>query len=273
MRKGTIVKLKAAEAQRLKDKVAIVTGGAGSNSIGRSISVRFAEEGARVAVTDIDAEGAVEVAREITDGGGTAIALACDVRDQAQCHAMAKQVAERWGGRIDILVNNAGAYRGVMTGWKPFTGWTSDEWDHMHNVNVKGQWHCAQAVFPYMKPLGYGKIINLGSTSFFEGIPGFIHYISSKAGVIGFTRGLGKELGEFGIHVNTLSPGFTLTQAALDQARSDPGFIEVRRKAQALNKRSLTGDDMAGPAVFLASEDSDMITCQTIIVDGGGSMW
>lgn len=257
----------------MRDRVAFVTGGAGPNSIGRSISIRFAEEGAKVAVTDINVEGAAAVAKEINDGGGAAIALECDVRNQAQCHAAAKEVADAWGGKIDILVNNAGAYRGIMTTWKPFTEWTSEEWDHMHSVNVKGQWHCARAVFPYMKPLGYGKIINLGSTSFFEGIPGFIHYISSKGGVIGFTRGLGKELGEFGIRVNTISPGFALTQAALDLAGSDPGFIDVRREAQALNQRNLTGDDMAGPAVFLASEDSDMMTCQTLIVDAGGSMW
>jgi len=267
------VKLKTEAAQRLRDKVAVITGGAGPNSIGRSISIRFAEEGAKVAVTDIDLAGAQAVASEIIDGGGTAIAIACDVRDQTRCHMTAQEVAEAWGGRIDILVNNAAAIKGVMTTWKPFTEWTSEEWDHVHGVNIKGQWHCARAVFPYMKPLGYGKIINLGSTSFFEGIPGFIHYISSKGAVVGLTRGLGKELGEFGIRVNTISPGFALTQASLALAEGDPDFIEIRRKAQALDQRNLTGDDMAGPAVFLASEDSDMVTCQTLIVDGGGSMW
>ncbi|MFH1833806.1 MAG: SDR family oxidoreductase [bacterium] len=269
------MKLKVADAQRLRDKVAVITGGAGQNSIGRAISIRYAEEGAKVAVTDIDAQGAVAVADEITAGGGTAIALACDVRDLAQCEAVAKKVAEAWGGKIDILVNNAAAYKGFMakTGWKHFDQWTSEEWDQMHSVNLKGQWYSARAVVPYMKPQGYGKIINLGSTSFFEGIPGFIHYISSKGGVIGFTRGLGKELGEFGIRVNTLSPGFTTTEASLDLIAEAPEFLEIRRNAQALKERNLVAEDLTGPAVFLASEDSDWVTCQTLQVEGGGSMW
>ncbi|MFH0914877.1 MAG: SDR family oxidoreductase [bacterium] len=269
------MKLKTEEAQRLRGRVAVITGGAGPNSLGRSISLRFAEEGAKVAVTDIDAAGAAAVAEEITAGGGTAITLACDVRDLAQCEATAKKVADTWGGKIDILVNNAAAFKGFMakTGWKPFDEWTPEEWDQMHNVNLKGQWYCARAVVPYMKPQGYGKIINLGSTSFFEGIPGFIHYISSKGGVIGFTRGLGKELGEFGIRVNTLSPGFTMTEAALDLIADTPEFLEVRRNAQAIKERNLVAEDLAGPAVFLASEDSDMVTCQTLQVEGGGSMW
>ena len=269
------MKVKVDEAQRLRDKVAVVTGGGGTNSIGRAISIRFAEEGAKVAVADIDFPSAVAVAEEIKKGGGTAIAVACDVTDLAQCEAMATEVAGMWGGKIDILVNNAAAYKGFMakTGWKAFNEWTPEEWDHMHSVNLKGQWFCARAVFPYMKPQGYGKIINLGSTSFFEGIPGFIHYISSKGGVIGFTRGLGKELGEFGIRVNTISPGFAMTEAALDLISETPEFLEIRRNAQALKERNVVAEDMAGPAVFLASEDSDMITCQTLLVEGGGSMW
>lgn len=269
------MKLKAPEAQRLKDKVAVITGGAGPNSIGRAISLRFAEEGAKVAVTDIDKAGAESVAGEIVKGGGTAMAVACDVTNLAQCEAMAKQVASAWGGKIDILVNNAAAYKGFMasTGWKPFDQWTPEEWDQMHSVNLRGQWYSARAVVPYMKPQGYGKIINLGSTSFFEGIPGFIHYISSKGGVIGFTRGLGKELGEFGIRVNTLSPGFTTTEASMQLIADAPEFLEIRRNAQALKDRNLVAEDLAGPALFLASEDSDMITCQTLQVEGGGSMW
>jgi NAD(P)-dependent dehydrogenase (short-subunit alcohol dehydrogenase family) len=264
---------KALEAQRLRNKVALVTGGAGPNSLGRSISVRFAEEGAKVAVSDIDVAGARSVAQEINDSGGTAIALECDVRDLAACEAVASQVAGTWDGRLDILVNNAAAFKGSMTQRKPLDEVTVEEWDHMHAVNLRGQWFCARAVVPYMRSQDYGKIINVGSSSFFEGIPGFIHYISSKGGVIGLTRGLGKELGEFGIRVNTLVPGFTLTDAALALMASTPEFVHWRRTAQALPERNLVPDDLAGPAVFLASEDSDMITCQTLIADGGASMW
>jgi 3-oxoacyl-[acyl-carrier protein] reductase len=269
------VELKIEGAQRLKDKVAIVTGGGGTNSIGRSISIRFAEEGAKVAVADIDLDSAAAVVREINDGGGTAIAVYCDVRDLGACEAMAKEVADKWDGKIDVLVNNAAAYKGFMakTGWKPFNEWTPEEWDQMHSVNLKGQWYCARAVFPYMKPQGYGKIINMGSCSFFEGIPGFIHYISSKGGVIGFSRGLGKELGEFGIRVNTIAPGFVLTEASYDLTATTPEFRDVRRNAQAIKERNVMADDLAGPAVFFASADSDMVTCQTLLVEGGGSMW
>ena len=269
------MELKVEAARRLNGKVAIVTGGGGTNSIGRSICMRYAEEGAKVAVADIDGASAAAVATEITDGGGVAMAVTCDVRDLAQCEAMAKRVAETWGGKIDILVNNAAAYKGFMakTGWKPFNEWTPEEWDQMHSVNLKGQWFCARAVFPYMKPQGYGKIINMGSGSFFEGIPGFIHYISSKGGVIGFSRGLGKELGEFGIRVNTIAPGFVLTEASYDLIAGTPEFPEVRRNAQAIKERNVMAEDLAGPAVFFASEDSDMITCQTLLVEGGGSMW
>jgi NAD(P)-dependent dehydrogenase (short-subunit alcohol dehydrogenase family) len=269
------MQLKAEAAQRLKGKVAIVTGGGGTNSIGRSISIRYAEEGANVAVADIDTVSAAAVAKEITDGGGVAMPVAVDVRDLASCEAMAKQVADTWGGRIDILVNNAAAYKGFMakTGFKPFNEWTPEEWDQMHSVNLKGQWYCARAVFPYMKPQGYGKIINMGSCSFFEGIPGFIHYNSTKGGVIGLSRGLGKELGEFGIRVNTIAPGFVLTEASYDLISATPEFAEIRRNAQAIKERNVMAEDLAGPAVFFASEDSDMITCQTLLVEGGGSVY
>ena len=269
------MELKPELAQRLAGKVAIVTGGGGTNSIGRSICLRFAEEGAKVAVADIDARSGEAVAAEITAGGGTAIAVTCDVRDLTQCEAVAKQVAGTWGGRIDILVNNAAAYKGFMakTGWKAFDQWTPEEWDQMHSVNLKGQWFCARAVVPYMKAQGYGKIVNMGSGSFFEGIPGFIHYISSKGGVIGFTRGLGKELGEFGIRVNTIAPGFVMTEASYDLISGTPEFQDIRRNAQAIKERNVMAEDLTGPAVFLASSDSDMITCQTLVVDGGGIMW
>jgi 3-oxoacyl-[acyl-carrier protein] reductase len=267
------MRMKTLEAQRLHDRVAMVTGGAGPNSLGRSISIRFAEEGAKVAVTDINLAGAEAVVDEIRDRGGAAMALACDVRDLDDCEATANRIAGAWGGKIDILVNNAAAFKGSMTHRKPLEELTVEEWDHTHAVNLRGQWFCTRAVLPYMKPFRYGKIINIGSTSFFEGIPGFAHYISSKGGVIGLTRGLGKELGEFGIRVNTIAPGFTLTDAALELMADDPEFLNWRRTSQALQGRNLVPDDLAGPAVFLASEDSDMITCQTVLVDGGGSMW
>ncbi|MFH0915451.1 MAG: SDR family oxidoreductase [bacterium] len=267
------MKMRHPEAQRLKDRVAIITGGGGTNSMGRSIGIRFAEEGAKVAVTDIDGPSAVLVAEEIQAGGGTAIAITCDVTDLAQCEATAKQVAETWGGKIDILMNNAGAFRGFIGSWRPFDEWTQAEWDHMMAVNVRGMWFCARAVVPYMKAQGYGKIVNMSSSTFFEGAPGVLHYTSSKAGVIGFTRGLGKELGESGIRVNAIAPGYCMTEGGIELSMGNQEFLDARRMNQALNQRNGLPSDIAGPALFLASEDSDYMTCCTILVDGGGELW
>lgn len=269
------MQLKVEAARRLKDKVAIVTGGGGTKSIGRSISIRFAEEGARVAVLDIDGPSAVSVADEIEAGGGVALALTCDVTELSQCEKAAVRVADAWRGRIDILVNNAAAIRGTFAkqGWRPFDEWSQEDWDYMLAVNLRGQWFCARAVYPFMKAKGYGKIINLTSSTFWEAVPGMIHYVSSKGGVIGFTRALGRELGEFGIRVNAIAPGYTLTEVNEDQNAADPGHREKTRLAQALNQRNELPEDLAGPALFLATEDSDFMTCQTLLVDGGRSMW
>jgi 3-oxoacyl-[acyl-carrier protein] reductase len=253
---------------RLEGKVAIVTGGGGANSIGRAISMRFGREGARVAVLDINGEGAAKVAGEITAEGGTAIAVTCDITDLAQCEAAAKQVAEAWNGSIDILVNNA-AYFGGMGAWRPFDEWTAEEWDKMQNVNLRGAWFMVRAVVSYMKAQKYGKIINLSSSTFFQGVPGFIHYTTSKGGVLGFTRSLGKELGQYGIRVNAIAPGFTVSDAQLELTKDHQDWYAKNRETQALGERNEVPEDLAGPAFFLASTDSDFMTCQTLLVDGG----
>jgi NAD(P)-dependent dehydrogenase (short-subunit alcohol dehydrogenase family) len=253
----------------LKGKVAIVTGGGGTNSIGRAISLRYGQEGARVAVLDVNGEGASRVADEVASAGGAALAVTCDVTDRAQCEAAARQVAEAFGGRIDILVNNA-AFFGGMGPQRPFTEWTAEEWDHMMAVNVRGMWFCAQAVFPYMKAQDYGKIINVSSSTFFEGVAGMVHYTTSKGAVVGLTRSLARELGEVGIRVNAVAPGFTLSDAQLGLAEDLlRGWSEINRNRQALGERNEIPDDLAGPAFFLASSDSDFMSGQTLLVDGG----
>lgn len=267
------MKMKHPEAQRLKDRVAIVTGGAGTNSMGRSIGIRFAEEGAKVALLDIDGPGAASVAEEIEAGGGTTLAITADVMDLSQCEAVAEQVASAWGGKIDILMNNAGAFKGFIDGWRPFDEWTPEQWDHAMAVNLRGMWFCARAVVPYMRAQGYGKIINMSSASVFEAAPGLIHYVSSKAGVIGFTRALGKELGGAGIRVNAIAPGYCLTEGGIQLSMGKQEFLDARRSNQALDQRNGLPEDIAGPALFLASEDSDFMTCCTLLIDGGGEMW
>ncbi len=255
-------------SRRLEGKVAIVTGGGGSNSIGRAICLRYGREGAKVGVLDINVEGATSVCEEILEAGGTALPVACDVTDLHQCKAAAKFVTDAWNGRIDILVNNA-AFFGGMGSWRPFDQWSTDEWDKMQAVNLRGPWNCCQAVFPYMREQLSGKIINLSSSSFFQGVPGFIHYSTSKGGIIGFTRALARELGEFGIHVNAIAPGFTVSDAQLGLTKDSPEWYEENRARQALHDRNEVPEDLAGPAFFLASSDSDFMTGQTLLVDAG----
>jgi 3-oxoacyl-[acyl-carrier protein] reductase len=263
---------KASAGKRLIDKVAIVTGGGGSNSIGRAISLRLAEEGAKVAIFDIDLDGAKRVVAEIEAAGGIALAVKCDITDLDECHKSVKMVAEAWTSRIEILVNNA-AHFGTMGEWRPFDEWDVDEWDKMQAVNVRGMWFCARAVFPYMKAQNYGKMINLSSSTFFEGVPGFIHYTSSKGGVIGFTRSLARELGKFGIRVNALAPGFTLSDAQMRlTGAKEQAWFDVNKSKQSLPERNELPEDLAGPAFFLASPDSDFMTGQALLVDGGLSM-
>lgn len=257
--------------RRLGGRVAIVTGGGGRNSIGRAISLRLAQEGASVAVLDINADGARHVAREITQAGGAALPVACDVTDLEQCRQAARLVAETWNGRIDILVNNAALFGG-MGAWRPFDQWTPEEWDLMQKVNVRGMWFCTQAVFPYMQAQKYGKIVNIASNAFFQGVPGFIHYVASKGAVVGFTRALAKELGQYGIRVNAVAPGFTVTDAQLELTRDYPEWYEENRRMQALSERNELPEDLAGPVLFFCSADSDFVTGQTLVVDGGATL-
>ncbi len=253
---------------RLEGSTAIVTGGGGVNSIGRAICLRYGLEGARVAVLDINGEGAARVADEISSAGGTALAVTCDITDLPQCEAAAKRVAQAWNGRIDILVNNA-AYFGGMGAWRPFDEWTPEEWDKMQAVNLRGAWFMVRAVAPYMKEQKFGKIINLSSSTFFQGVPGFIHYTTSKGGILGFTHSLGKELGQFGIRVNAIAPGFTISGAQMELTKDHQDWYVKNREMQALGERNEVPEDLAGPAFFLACSDSDFMTCQTLLVDGG----
>jgi 3-oxoacyl-[acyl-carrier protein] reductase len=264
------MELKPLQDQRLRERVAVVTGAARPRGIGRAIALRYAAEGARVAVLDLDGEGAGRVADEITGAGGSALGVACDLRDLASVEAAAARVLAQWDGRVDILVNNAASLDGVV--WQPFDQWSVEEWDRMLDVNLRGMWFCARAFVPAMKARGYGKIVNITSSTFWEGVGGFIHYTSSKGGVIGFTRALGRELGESGIRVNALAPGYTMTDAQTEHAAVHPDHQVAMREQRAL-ARDQVAEDLAGPAFFLASQDSDFMTCQTVLVDGGRSMW
>jgi 3-oxoacyl-[acyl-carrier protein] reductase len=225
--------------------------------------LKFTDEGAKVAIPDIIFENAQKVAKEIEAKGGQALALHTDVSDEVSTKEMAKKTLERFG-KIDILVNNAAFYGSIAL--KPFYEITVEEWDELMGVNLRGLFLCCKAVFPIMKEQGKGKIINIASNVFFAGAPYFTHYVTSKGGVIAFTRAVARELGEYQINVNAVAPGLTETEAA---RFVNPKEIWGMVQAETCLKRAEQPEDLVGVIVFLSSEESDYITGQTIAVDGG----
>ena len=243
---------------RLAGKVAIVTGGA--RHIGAVYCRKLAAEGAAVIIADVlDGD---KVVQEITAAGGRAMALKVDVSKQEDTIRMAAETVKTFG-RIDILVNNAAIFINIQR--QPFYEITAEEWDRVSAVNIKGPFLCAKAVFPQMKEQRSGKIINISSSTAFAGTPLFLHYVASKAALIGMTRSLAREVGEFGICVNAIAPG--LVQHEGQTAPKE--FTEFQLKARSI-KRLQTPEDLLGVLVYLASPDSDFVTGQTILVDGGG---
>ena len=245
----------------LSGKVAIVTGGA--RGIGRAISFRLAKEGADIVVADKNLKGAKEVAEEISKTS-RAIAVEVDVSSEAGTISMVEHAIQAFNG-VDILVNDAAIYYGLRK--KSFNEITEAEWDSVMNVNLKGVWLCAKAVFPAMKKRGRGKIINLSSSTVLNGAPFLIHYVSSKAAVVGFTRALAREMGQYNVNVNAIAPGYAVTESSLD-INPDPEFSRIRT-LQRCFKRDEHPVDLVGTVAFLASDDSNFITGQTIVVDGG----
>lgn len=246
---------------RLKDRVAIVTGAA--RGLGRAYALRLAKEGAKVVVADV-LDG-TETVEAITAQGGEAIYVKTDVTSEESTQEMAKKAIEAFG-RIDILVNNAALFADLVK--KPFWEIPVAEWDKVMAVNLKGPFLCAKAVYPQMKKQGKGKIINVASGTFYRGLPLFLHYVVSKGGNVAITRSMARELGDFGINVNCIAPGYTETEF-LKEHPQDPEEVTKMIIAGRCIKRPETPDDLTGTVVFLSSDDSDFITGQTILVDGG----
>jgi 3-oxoacyl-[acyl-carrier protein] reductase len=242
----------------LKDKVAIVTGGA--RGLGKAYCLRMAEEGAKVVVADILEKEAEEAASEIKAKGGTAVAIRADVTDEKSTLKMAEETVKKFG-RIDVLVNNAGFYHGMSR--KPFNEISSEEWDKMLAVSAKGTWICSKAVFPQMKEQGKGKIINISSEAVFAPTKGLVHYTAAKAAVIGITRVLAGELGQYGICVNVVAPGVIDTPATrsyVNMEKMDASSVPMGRFG--------VPEDIVGAVVFFASDDSDFISGQSLLIDG-----
>jgi 3-oxoacyl-[acyl-carrier protein] reductase len=248
----------------LKDKVVIVTGG--GHGIGKAYCLGFGRAGSRVVVADIDQSAAERVAAQVkADHGTPAIAIHADVANEESTQKMASEAAQRFG-RVDVLINNAAIFATIPMNRGRIEEITPDEWDRLMAVNLRGVFFCSRAVLPIMRKQKSGKIINIASGTVFSGSPGRIHYVTSKAGVIGFTRTLAREVGDDNIQVNVLAPGNTLSE-------ENPTEEMLRFRQSSIGNRSLkrvqVPQDVVGAMLFLASPLSDFMTGQTVNVDGG----
>jgi len=248
----------------LAGRSVVITGG--GKGIGKVYAEEFAKAGARVAAADIDAAAATAVAEALCGAGFDAMALGVDIASETATAAMMQAVLDRYG-RIDVLINNA-SLMSVL----PRRSWLEipvDEWDQVMAVNLRGMFLCCRAAFPAMKAQQRGKIVNISSSRVWEGAPNRLHYTTSKAGVIGFTRALAREVGEFGITVNAITPG--MTQSETQVATSSGNYLASRIAGRAIERVQVPAD-LVGAVMFLSSSASDFMTGQTINVDGGKSM-
>jgi len=251
---------------RLSGRSVIVTGG--GHGIGKAYCRRLAAEGASVAIAELDGEAAQAVARGLTEAGGKAVAVRTDVADEASVADMAAEVVGSFG-RIDGLVNNAAIFATVPMSRVGLEQLSVGEWDRMMAVNLRGLFLCCRAVLPVMRGQQSGKIVNISSGTALSGSPSRIHYVTSKAGVLGFTRSLASEVGADGITVNVVAPGSTLSEDS-----PDASVLELRQKRVSARPlaRVQMPEDLVGAVVFFLSSDSDFVTGQTLVVDGGATM-
>jgi 3-oxoacyl-[acyl-carrier protein] reductase len=247
----------------LAGKVVIVTGG--GHGIGRAYCLGIAREGGKVVVADLDGAAAEQVAGEAQAAGGEALAVTMNVAKARDCQEMARAALARFG-QIDGLINNAAIFISVPLERGGAQEVGEDEWDRVMAVNVKGVWLCSRAVIPAMQERRQGSIINISSNMAFQGSLGMIHYVTSKAAVVGFSRVLARELGSFNIRVNTLAPGLTLSEEAPTE---ESIAANERTAAGRLLKRIERPEDLVGTALYLLSDLSTFVTGQAILVNGG----
>lgn len=248
----------------LKEKVVIVTGG--GHGIGRAYCLGFGSAGARVVSADIDEPAAMKVAKEVnTQTDARVLGVKVDVANEVSTQMMVKTILEQFG-RIDILVNNAAIFATIPMNRGGIDTIDPAEWDRMMAVNLKGLFFCCRAVLPTMRKQKSGKIVNISSGTALNGSAGRIHYVTSKAGVIGFTRTLAREVGGDNINVNAIAPGSTLSE---DNPTEDIIKMRQARLSDRALKRVQMPQDLVGTVLFLSSPLSDFMTGQTVCVDGG----
>jgi NAD(P)-dependent dehydrogenase (short-subunit alcohol dehydrogenase family) len=248
----------------LKGKVAIVTGAA--RGIGAEFAEALAAAGAKVAVADV-LDGSAVAAR-VAETGGEAMYCRADVTSPQSVAALVADTIARFG-TVDVLVNNAGIFADLAK--KPFTAIDGAEWDRVMAVNVRGPFECAKAVAPVMIAKRRGKIVNVASGTVFKGFAGALHYVSSKGAVVAMTRCLARELGSHNICVNAIAPGLTMSEAVVDNPEWGGAAGDATVASRAL-KRAQKPADIVGTLIYLASDASNFVTGQTIVVDGGSVM-
>ena len=248
----------------LEGRVALVTGA--GRGIGLEYAKRLAQDGASVVVADIDAESVATAAKDIREAGFTSFHVNLDVSDPEACVRTVDGVVAQHG-RIEILVNNAGLFRDAGFGLAEEISLT--KWQQMIDVNISGTYYMCRAVIPHMKHGGWGRIVNQGSVSAYTTFPRSLHYSMSKAAISTMTKTLARELGRFGVTVNTIAPGIIDTEATLDVM--SPDILESARERTAVGRIGHP-EDLSPVVSFLCSTEASYITGQTIVVDGGTTM-
>ena len=247
----------------LRGRVAIVTGG--GQGLGRAFVRRLAAQGVIPVIAQRNFDVAKALQDELSAQGAKSMAVATDISDEASVEAMVSMALNAFG-RIDILVNNAAVLKHLKIG--PFWQLPIDEWRGAIDVNITGSYLCARAVVPVMQAAKWGRIINLSSTTILSGRGGYLHYTASKAALIGMSRAMARELGEWNITVNSLLPGTTKTES--ERTSAEDTYFENARKQQSI-QRLAEVDDHARALLFLCSDESRFITGQSMVSDGGRS--
>jgi NAD(P)-dependent dehydrogenase (short-subunit alcohol dehydrogenase family) len=250
----------------LRGHTVLLTGAAGD--IGAAYLGALAAAGANVIATDLPAlepEGSRLAAEATKQGTGTAVFTACDITSDDDVRAAMTLATAEFGG-LDAVINNAAVYR-ALGPKRPLTELTAQDWDTVLRVNVRGTWQVIRAAVPALRARGGGRVVNVSSVVSRTGAAGFAHYVAAKAAVEGLTRACARELGQYRICVNAVSPG--LVDDSASRAINDPGYLAATPRTRCL-ARSMAPGDLTGAVLWLVSPASEFVTGQTLIVDGGG---